>query len=78
MSEYRRVSNRQAAYASSTGGLGFFGALAIVFIVLKLTGVIDWAWVWVLSPLWFGLGCVFGIVILAFIVGMIMLLVSRK
>lgn len=26
--------------------------LAIVFIVLKLTNVIDWAWWWVLAPLW--------------------------
>lgn len=26
--------------------------LAIVFIVLKLTNVIDWSWWWVLSPLW--------------------------
>ncbi|AXH49731.1 hypothetical protein KNU02_gp05 [Gordonia phage Pleakley] len=27
-------------------------ALLITFIVLKLTGVIAWSWVWVLSPLW--------------------------
>ena len=24
----------------------------IVFVVLKLTGVIDWSWWWVMSPLW--------------------------
>ena len=33
-----------------TGGVGFFGLLTIVFIVLKLTGVISWSWFWVLSP----------------------------
>jgi hypothetical protein len=27
-------------------------ALTILFIVLKLTNVISWSWVWVLSPLW--------------------------
>ena len=32
----------------------FAGLLAIVFIVLKLIGVITWSWVWVLSPLWIG------------------------
>lgn len=32
--------------------IGFLGLLTIVFIVLKLTGVISWSWVWVLSPLW--------------------------
>lgn len=34
--------------------IGFAGLLAIVFITLKLMGVIEWAWVWVLSPLWIG------------------------
>ena len=28
--------------------------LQITFIVLKLCGVINWPWVWVLSPLWIG------------------------
>ena len=39
-------------------GIGFPGLLAIVFIILKLTGHITWSWWWVLSPLWisFGLG----------------------
>ena len=34
------------------GGIGFGGVLAIVFIVLKLVGAINWSWVWVLSPIW--------------------------
>lgn len=33
-------------------GLGVYDVLAIVFIVLKLVGVINWSWVWVLSPIW--------------------------
>ena len=37
---------------SSGGGIGFVGLLTIVFIVLKLLGVISWSWVWVLSPMW--------------------------
>jgi fatty acid desaturase len=35
-----------------SGGLGFCGTLTIVFIVLKLVNVINWSWLWVLSPLW--------------------------
>lgn len=27
-------------------------ALAVLFIALKLTGVINWSWLWVLSPIW--------------------------
>lgn len=34
--------------------IGFASLLAIVFIVLKLTGVIAWSWLWVLAPLWIG------------------------
>ncbi|HQD31433.1 MAG TPA: hypothetical protein PLY59_07545 [Clostridiales bacterium] len=36
----------------STEGVGFLGLLALIFITLKLTSVIDWSWWWVLSPLW--------------------------
>ena len=38
--------------SSSSSGIGFTGALAILFIGLKLGGVISWTWLWVLSPLW--------------------------
>lgn len=38
--------------SSSSGGIGLAGALAVLFIALKLTGVIAWSWWWVLSPLW--------------------------
>ena len=36
----------------SSGGIGFAGLLTIVFITLKLCGVIAWSWWWVLSPVW--------------------------
>lgn len=38
--------------SSSSGGIGFAGLLTIVFITLKLCGVIDWSWWWVLAPIW--------------------------
>jgi len=41
--------------SSSSGGIGFCGLLAILFITLKLTEVsviATWSWWWVLSPLW--------------------------
>ena len=34
--------------------IGFIGLLTIVFVTLKLCGVISWSWLWVLSPLWIG------------------------
>ena len=32
--------------------LGFPSILFLVFLVLKLCGVIAWSWWWVASPLW--------------------------
>ena len=32
--------------------VSFLGILGLIFITLKLTGFIDWAWIWVLAPLW--------------------------
>jgi hypothetical protein len=41
--------------SSSSGGIGFTGALTILFIGLKLAHVINWSWWWVLSPIWISL-----------------------
>ena len=27
-------------------------ALVLIFAVLKVTGLISWSWLWVLSPIW--------------------------
>lgn len=37
---------------NNSGGTNILGLLAIAFIILKLTGVIAWPWVWVLAPIW--------------------------
>ncbi len=49
---------------TQSGGIGFFGLLAIVFITLKLTGYITWSWWWVLAPLWAPLAVVLVIFLL--------------
>ena len=48
-----------------SGGIGFCGTLTIVFIVLRLTNVIDWEWWWVLAPLWVPLAIVLLVVVIA-------------
>lgn len=42
----------------SNGGIGIGGVLFIVFLVLKLVGVIGWSWWWVTAPLWIPLGLI--------------------
>ena len=41
--------------SSSSSGIGILGVLQIVFLVLKLTGLITWSWTVVLIPLWISL-----------------------
>lgn len=51
-----------------SGGIGFIGLLTIVFITLKLCGVISWSWVWVLAPIWITLAVAILIVIAVVII----------
>lgn len=64
-----------AAQQQSGGGLGLGGVLFVVFLVLKLTHVIDWSWWWVTAPLWAPLA--FAGVLLG-IAGLITVAVSRR
>ena len=50
---------------NSSGGVSLGTVLAIVFIVLKLCGVITWSWLWVLSPIWISFGL--AIIVLIFL-----------
>ncbi len=55
----------------SSGGIGFCGLFSIVFIVLKLCGVIHWSWLWVLAPLWMPPAIVLFVLIIILIIGII-------
>ena len=48
------MSNKKNS--SSSSGMRILGVLQIVFLVLKLTGLITWSWPVVLIPLWISLG----------------------
>lgn len=42
---------------TTSSGCSILGVVQIVFIILKLVGVIEWSWPIVLIPLWISLGC---------------------
>ena len=46
-------------------GPGLPTLMFLVFLVLKLIGVINWSWWWVTSPLWIALSIVFVICVIA-------------
>lgn len=60
--------NNESNNSSKAGGIGFLGLLALIFITLKLTGVIAWSWLWVLAPLWIPTALVIVILVVALIV----------
>ena len=54
--------------SGSSGGISFGGALFLIFLVLKLVGVIDWSWWWVFSPLLIGVGFWILVLIILYII----------
>lgn len=46
------------------GGISLGTILFVVFLVLKLTHIIDWSWWWVTAPLWIPIGFVIALTVL--------------
>ena len=57
--------------SAAGGGIGVSGLLGVAFVILKLCGVINWEWIWVLAPFWiplaFCISAIFFIGVLAVI-----------
>jgi hypothetical protein len=60
--------------SNSGTGLSLSAVLFIVFLVLKLTGNIDWSWYWVTSPIWIPLAIALSIFLIVFLVASIALI----
>jgi len=54
--------------SSAAGGASFFELLFIVFLILKLTHVIDWSWWWVTAPLWIGAAIAIIAIVIIFVI----------
>lgn len=59
---------------NTSSGMGIGMILFIVFLVLKLTGVIDWSYWWVTSPLWIPLAAA---AVIIGIVGLVVIIIER-
>lgn len=60
--------NNNNKSSSSSSGVIFWTLLAVAFIVLKVTHLIDWPWVWVLAPIWIPVGIVLAAIVVVLIV----------
>lgn len=62
------MSSNSNNNGSAAGVIGFCDLLTIVFIVLKLTGVISWSWLWVLAPIWIPVAIILAMLLVVLIV----------
>lgn len=58
-------------YENRNNQMGFLESIQIIFIVLKLIGLIEWSWLWVLSPTWILVLFVLSVLAIFFIVNLI-------
>ena len=68
-------SNEKATTVIS--GISFLDALFLVFLVLKLTKVIDWSWWWITAPLWGQLALGTIIIIVVIIILAVLKIIDR-
>lgn len=64
--------NKTISLNFGCGGL----TLAIIFLILKLTHVIDWAWVWIFAPVWIPLALAASILLIYFLVLIIIAIIA--
>ena len=50
-------------------GIGLDTILFVVFLILKLTGYIDWSWWWVTAPLWIPVAIFLVVIVIVIILG---------
>ena len=53
---------------TTTTGVSILGVLQIIFIVLKVCGLIDWSWWMVFIPVWIDLGIIAVFLLVYFII----------
>jgi len=61
---------------AASGGIGVCGFLGVIFVMLKLLGVITWSWWWVTLPFWGGIALVLGLLFLAGVITMLFILIT--
>lgn len=61
------MSNEKVVYS----GPGVLGILGVAFVVLKLTGFINWSWWWVTAPFWGPVALLIAILLILAIIGIL-------
>lgn len=70
------MENKETVVRSGFSLFSIAFILALVFFILKVTDVLAWSWVWVLSPLWIYAALAVGVFVLLFLVFLICVIAS--
>jgi hypothetical protein len=62
----------------SDGAIRFVLAVTIVFIMLKIFNIVDWEWIWVVSPILIGVVLEVVLFVIVFVCGLIDMFLVRK
>ncbi|KKN89645.1 hypothetical protein LCGC14_0234910 [marine sediment metagenome] len=73
--DFDREKNEMSAGESKIS-ISFCSVLTILFIILKLCGVIGWSWWWVVSPLWLPVAAVLAIALIGLVIVGIVALIT--
>jgi len=63
-------TNTPHTYVTSSG-TSLTTLLTVLFVALKLTGVIHWSWWWVLSPIWISFGLFIVIIVVLLLIALL-------
>lgn len=70
--------NLQKSMANSSNSLSLSLVIFVIFLTLKLSGVIDWSWWWVISPLWLPFALVLAVIGIISIFALIAVLINDR
>lgn len=69
------MSTKQIVYTSAPS-VSITGLLGVLFVALKLCGVISWPWIWVTCPFWIHLAIFLGIAGIALMIFALWFMIS--
>jgi hypothetical protein len=63
---------------NNSGNLSLSLIIFVVFLTLKLSGIIDWSWWWITSPLWLPFALVLVVIGIISIFALIAVLINDR
>jgi H+/Cl- antiporter ClcA len=63
---------------TASTSISLYTIVFIIFLILKLTGNIDWSWWWVTSPIWIPILLFVGVLVIVFLFGLLYVATTGK